>query len=225
LSQSPDSQSLRDVIVLGAGGHGGVVLDMLLSLDRNVICILDEDASRHGQRLLGVEIRGGDALLEAFDPNSVGLALGFGSIGIPHRRANFYNEMTSKGYLFETLIHPTAIVASDVNMGTGCQIMAGVVIQSGVIVGENAIINTAASVDHDCRIGKNVHVAPGVTFSGRVTVGDNSHIGTGAVLIQEVAIGEKCTVGAGAVVLNDIPSGQTVVGNPAVPLLTSGETC
>ena len=48
-------------------------------------------------------------------------------------------------------------------------------------IGANSIVNTRASVDHDCRIGETVHIAPGVTLSGAVTIGDGTHIGTGAV--------------------------------------------
>ena len=48
--------------------------------------------------------------------------------------------------------------------------MAGVVIQSGSVIGDNVIVNTNASVDHDCRIGQHVHLAPGVVVCGNVCV-------------------------------------------------------
>jgi acetyltransferase-like isoleucine patch superfamily enzyme len=82
-------------------------------------------------------------------------------------------------------------------------------------VGHNSIINTRASVDHDCVIGAHVHLAPGVTLSGGVTVGEGTHIGTGAVVIQGMTIGPRAIVGAGAVVVADVPAGAVVLGVPA----------
>lgn len=48
-----------------------------------------------------------------------------------------------------------------------------------VLGGENAIINTCASIDHDCIIGKHCHIAPGVLMGGGVAVHDDAHIWSG----------------------------------------------
>ncbi len=93
--------------------------------------------------------------------------------------------------------------------------MAGAVVNIGTRVKENSIINTNASVDHDCLIGAHVHIAPGVTLSGGVTVGEGSHIGTGASVMQGIEIGANVIVGAGAVVIDNIETGKTVCGVPA----------
>ncbi|MCG8386779.1 MAG: acetyltransferase, partial [Cytophagales bacterium] len=94
-------------------------------------------------------------------------------------------------------------------------IMPGTVVNAGTVIGEHAIINTSASVDHDCVIEDFVHIAPNSTLCGNVQVGEGTLFGAGAVAIPGVKIGKNCTVGAGAVVVNDVPAGATVVGNPA----------
>ena len=44
------------------------------------------------------------------------------------------------------------------------------------------IVNTGASVDHECVIGDAVHLAPGARLAGRVTVGEAAWVGIGAVV-------------------------------------------
>ena len=39
--------------------------------------------------------------------------------------------------------------------------LAGVVLQTGVTLGDNVIVNTRASVDHDCVIERDVMIGPG----------------------------------------------------------------
>ena len=125
------------------------------------------------------------------------------------------SDLKILGYDFSTVIHPSAVVTSDVILGEGSQGMSGEVIQPGSHIGCNTIINTRASVDHDCIIGDHVHISPGVTLSGGVDIGAGSHIGTGATLIQGISIGCGCLVAAGAVVVKDITDGEMVRGVPA----------
>jgi UDP-perosamine 4-acetyltransferase len=100
-------------------------------------------------------------------------------------------------------------------LGEGVQIMAGTVVQPGSKIGDNTILNTRSSVDHDCEIGAHVHIAPGVTLSGGVRVHDDAHIGAGAVLIQGVEVGASSLVAAGSVVIHAVPANTRVAGMPA----------
>ena len=85
-------------------------------------------------------------------------------------------------------------------------------------IGENAIVNTNASVDHECLVGDHVHIAPGGVIAGGVRIGNGSFVGANATIIDGVSVGSNSTVGAGAVVIDDVPSGCTVVGVPATPV-------
>jgi len=93
--------------------------------------------------------------------------------------------------------------------------MAGAVIQPGVQCGDNVIINTCSSVDHDSRVGAHTHIAIGARISGTVTIGEKVHIGAGSTIIQGVSIGNNCTLGAGTVVIRDIADYESMVGVPA----------
>jgi UDP-perosamine 4-acetyltransferase len=186
------------VIVVGAGGHGKVVVSVLLALGAKVEGIVDADRAKHGGKVLGVPVIGGDDTLP--DPKSVILANGIGSVDVPTSRREIYDRLVKRGYSFRSLVHPSAIVAKDVTLGDGAQIMAGAVLQPSVRIGANAIVNTRASIDHDCIIGDHVHIAPGATLSGNVTVGPETHVGAGATVVQGASIGSACLIRAGSLV-------------------------
>jgi acetyltransferase-like isoleucine patch superfamily enzyme len=96
--------------------------------------------------------------------------------------------------------------------------MAGAVVNADATIGSGVIINTCASVDHDCRLGNGVHVCPRASLAGNVIVHDRSWIGIGACVIQGVTIGHDVIVGAGATVTADVPDGLTIIGTPARPI-------
>jgi UDP-perosamine 4-acetyltransferase len=203
------------LIVLGAGGHARVLVDALLGAGLPVRGLTDADPAKTGSAVLGLPVLGGDEEVLALAPEAVLLVNGIGSVRVSASRRKLFEDFKKRGYFFERVIHPSAIVAPDAVLAEGAQIMAGAVLQTGCRIGENAIINTRAAVDHDCVIGSHVHISPGVTLCGNVEVGEGSHIGAGATVIQGVRIGRNCMVAAGAVVIRDIPDGATVAGLPA----------
>lgn len=203
------------VIILGAGGHSKVLIEALLVSSAVIAGIVDSDPARQGTEVLGVLVLGGDDVVTEFPPSEVLLVNGIGSVGLPIKRQQVFDKFKALSYNFATVVHPSAVVASDVVLGEGTQVMAGAVIQPGCHIGVNCIINTRVSVDHDCIIGDHSHISPGVIFSGGVTVGVCSHIGTGATAIQGISIGGGCLVAAGAVVIKDIADGAKVRGVPA----------
>ncbi len=208
----------RPIIVIGAGEHARVLIDVLRLLDREVLYVTDFNVERHGQTVSGVQVAGGDELVLEHDPESIHLVNGVGSIQIPSARRDVYKRFSEVGYHFTRIIHPSAIIAQDVTIGSGAQVMAGAVVQTNATLEENTLINTRSSIDHDCVIGAHTHIAPGVTLSGNVRIGKSSHIGTGATVIQAVEIGDNVVVGAGAVVVRDLADGVKAVGVPAKPL-------
>jgi sugar O-acyltransferase (sialic acid O-acetyltransferase NeuD family) len=197
------------IIILGGGGHAKVVIYTLLLQDRQVLgyCDLEPD----GKPVLGVARLGGEEMVSHFAPEEVRLVNGIGS----PLRSGVYERFAAKGYLFDQVIHLSAVVATDVRLERGVQIMAQAVVQPGTCVGIDTIINTSASVDHDCVLGNHVHIGPGAVLCGNVRVGDGAQIGAAATIIQGKSIGAGSIVGSGALVLEDIPSKVTAVGVPA----------
>lgn len=201
------------IIVLGGGGHAKVVINVLHVQQRLILGYCD--LNQNGPPVLGIPRLGSEEAIFQFDQKNVRLINGIGSIKPNSLRSAVYSRFVRKGYQFDQLIHPSAVVAADVSLDAGVQIMAQAVVQPGSRIGMNTIINTAVSVDHDCVVGSHVHVAPGAVLCGDVQVGDGALIGAGATVIQGLSIGAQSMIGAGAVVVEDVPSEVTVVGIPA----------
>jgi len=197
----------RTAAVLGAGGHGKVVIATLRAAGWEVASAWDDAEARWGEEVLGVPIRG--PLERAGEAGAEGYVLALGS----NRQRRRLAEALDLPWV--SAVHPAAVVHPSVALGPGTVVFAGVVIQPDSGVGRHAIVNTAASVDHDCRLGDFVHVAPGVRLAGGVTVGEGGLLGIGSSVLPGLAVGAWATVGAGAAVVRKVPDGATVAGVPA----------
>lgn len=204
----------ESIIIVGAGGHARVLASALKAAGKVLTGFVDRDASLWGTMIDGSPVLGGDDFLERADGFTV-LVNGVGSTELPIARREIFERFSSRGFRFASVVHPSAIVATGVDLGDGAQLMAGTVLQPGVVIGVNSIINTGAIIDHDSKIGAHCHVAPGCTLSGSVQVGDASHIGIGATVIESIRIGANVVVGAGTVVIRDLADGKRVIGIPA----------
>ena len=204
----------RPYIIIGCGGHASVVHDMLLTLGLSPYGVVDRNL-KAGETWEGLPVLGDDDFLAALSPEAFVLVNGLGASPHCTTRNALYLRFRSVGFSFLPLVHPSAVVAHNVALEEGCQIMAGSVLQSGVEVGENSVVNTRASIDHHSRIARGAFVSPGAILCGGVAVGKDVFIGAGAVLLPGVRVGARAVIGAGAVVLRDVPENSTARGNPA----------
>lgn len=204
----------ESIYLVGCGGHGRVVLDALLSSGMSVAGIADPALTK-GDSVFGVPVVGGNELLDGLDATRAVLANGIGANPDVAPRREFFEELVARGFRFARLRHPSVVAGRDCTFADGSQVMAGSVLQYGVAVGQNAVINTRATVDHGCAIGEHSFISPGAVLTGNVRVGESVFIGAGAIVLPGVKIGARAIVGAGAMVHKDVPEGRVVAGNPA----------
>lgn len=203
------------VLIIGAGGHGQVVADILLQMQEagsriHPIGFLDDNPAKLGQEFLQIPVLGGINERRKFEHDGVMIAIGHN-----RTRQTIFREMKKEGVHIATAQHPQSIIAPGVSIGSGSAIMAGVVVNTGSEIGENTILNTACSVDHHCHIGDHVHIAPGVHLGGDVEIKEGTLIGIGATVMPQCQIGAWATVGAGSLVHRDVARLSTVAGVPA----------
>jgi sugar O-acyltransferase (sialic acid O-acetyltransferase NeuD family) len=203
------------LVLLGAGGHAKVMIALARAAGHKVLGVCDPVLAVHAiASWENLDVLGDDRVLNELTPGRVALLLGIGHVAAGNLRERLYASWRVRGYDFPVMLHPTAWVAPGVVLGEGVQVMAGSVIQPGCEIRANSIVNTRASIDHDCFVGSNVHVAPGATLCGSVTVEDGVFIGAGATVIQGLRIGSGAIVGAGVTVVRDLPPCTTIIGAP-----------
>lgn len=203
----------QPVILLGAGGHAKVVLDLLRRMGVEVIGVCDPAlANAEAQLWRDLKVLGDDNAVLQYPAGEITLANGIGNLPGQTLRRSIFERFRHDGYHFAPLIHPQAILAEGVEIDEGAQIMAGAILQVDCKVGMNSIINTGARIDHDCNIGSHCHIAPATTLSGHCTIGDGSHLGTGCNVIQNIRIGSASVIGAGTTVLRDVPAQSKLLG-------------
>ena len=197
------------LIIIGASGHGKVIADLAETLQQyKEIYFLDDDSKK--KSCMGYQVIGTSVDIDSYIVKADFVV----AIGNAKIREKILEGLLQKGAGVPALIHPNACVAKNVRIGAGTVVMAGSVIQADSHIGKGCIINTCASVDHECVLEDYVHVAVGAHLAGAVEVGKSTWIGAGATVSNNIKICGECMIGAGAVVVRNIEQKGTYIGVP-----------
>lgn len=206
---------MQQLVIIGAGGHGKVVLDILRAAGRfQPVGFVDADPRLAGTSVGGLPVLGPLNVLPKIRQQQR-VAHAIVAIGDNRTRLRYLAAVEAEGLELVSAIHPAAFVSPTARLGRNVVVGPNASVVTEAHVGDGTIVNTGAIVEHECELAEAVHVAPGACLAGRVRVGACAFIGIGAQVIQCLAVGEGATVGAGAVVTGDVPDGATVVGVPA----------
>ena len=174
---------MKKIAIIGAGGHGLVALDIARLNGYDDIKLLDDDTKNtraYGTTELIKKLKLDHDFFVAIGDNGI--------------RKKFFKKLKNENCRIVSLIHPSAVVSVNVEIGIGSIIMAGAVINTNAKIGNGCIINTSSSVDHESEVGDFTHIAVGAHLAGAVKISENTTIGAGAVVIKNI---EKCGIYVG----------------------------
>jgi UDP-perosamine 4-acetyltransferase len=198
------------VVVIGAGGHAAVCIDVLLESGTDVIGAVSVAPSA---RPLQVPVFVGDEQLPRLYAEGVREA--FVAIGDNRARQRATAQIEALGFTLVNALSPRAHLAESVRLGAGVAVMAGVVVNAFTTLGNGVILNTGATVDHDCVLEPFVHIAPGCHLAGTVFAAEGVFVGIGSSVIPGCRLGCWSQFGAGSVVITDIGAEVLAMGVPA----------
>lgn len=188
----------KNVIIIGASGHGQVIADIVRANCDNLLGFLDDDLSK---KTLG-------KVSDYYKYSDSEFVIGIGNVEVRKK----FSSLPLKWY---TAIHPSAIISPSAQIGEGTVVMPNAVINAESIIGNHCIINSGSIVEHNDIIGDYAHVSVGAKLGGTVSVGKSTWIGIGATVINNINICDNCIIGAGAVVIENILDEGTYIGVPA----------
>lgn len=203
------------LVIWGASSQAMVIADAARLAGYEVAGFLDDvDPGRAGDSFAGAPILGGAEQL----PRLLELGVTDVVVGVGDGRARMAiaELVKATGLRLATVIHPSAIVASGVEIGEGTVAFSGVVLEPGVRVGANVVLNSVSGVGHESVVEDGAHLSGRVSIAGLVTIGRGALLEMGTVVAaRSVRIGAGAVVGAGSLVLKDIPDHVVAYGSPA----------
>ncbi len=140
------------------------------------------------------------------------------AIGDPVQREAVAGRYAAAGFRAPTLVHPSALIGPHVSIGAGCIVLAHAILETHIHLGEHVLVNLAAVISHENRIGSFTNVGPRSCLAGGVVVGRRCDLGAGVTIRPRIELADDMVVGAGAVVVRNRNTACTLVGNPATPL-------
>lgn len=196
---------MKKAYIIGSGGHGRVIKSIIQNTYPSITFI--DSLFPTKENIINQE-----EFFANFDKWEKGDF--FIGVGSNHFRIKLYNRLRKFNITPTNCISDNTFIAKDADIGHGVVICPGCVIGSKAIIGNNTIINTLSSVDHDCKLGDNSQITAGVTLGGTTSIGENCFLGIKSATIPNINIGDNSIVMAGSVIYKDVPDNVLVGGNP-----------
>ena len=208
---------MKRVIIIGAGGHGREVAEILRHQSKHVggpsvLGFIVDEPNQHHEVINGLPVLGDWSWFQSIDRNDVAVIC---AVGLPDVRKRLVARAVSSGLSFADAISASAYVSPDAKLGKGVMIFPHTAISANTVIDDHVIVNVGATISHDARINRYGTINPGVNLAGNVTIGEGCYLGVGSSVIQRVSIGPWSVIGAGAVVIQNLPEHVTAVGVPA----------
>ena len=140
---------MDNLLILGAGGFGRTIAEMAVeSREYDRISFLDDNST--DPRVIG---RLGDYLRF-----SHGYQKALVAIGDNRLRLEWLEKLLAAGYQLPPFAFRPAYLSPSAQVGEGCLILPGAVVNTGARLGRGVLVNCGAVVDHEAQVGEGVHI-------------------------------------------------------------------
>ena len=205
---------MKNLVIIGAGNLGKEAAWLVEDINKQkpkylILGFLDDDAERLGTEFYGYRILGNTHSLSELKQKTPVSAV----IAIQDGQAR--KQIVEQNQEFddwETIIHPTAVVAPTAKIGKGSILFPQVTISVDTKLGDFGLYYIHSTICNDCTAGDYVSVMSGVQVSERVSIGSQSYLAAGCCIYPHKILGEKVFVSVGATVIKDCADQEKVKG-------------
>lgn len=210
---------MKKLAIIGNGPYAMMMREYLEMDFKGELCayVVDE-LYIDKKEIQGIPVLSFEHLKEKYETSEITLIMGIGYTQMGDVRKRIFELCKSMGYHFENYIHSTAIIAPNVQIGEGNNILEGVILESGVMVGNANLFFCGAMIAHETKIGSYNTFSVRSSVAGCTNIKNNCFMGIASVVKDHVTINDYALLGAAAYGYKDIPSYSVVTPAKSVLL-------
>lgn len=183
---------MKNIVIIGAGDLGKEIVWLIEDINKRqptylILGFLDDDKEKSGTEFYGYKVLGGTEQLRELSskmPLSAVVAIQDGSI-----RKKIVEEHPEFDH-WETIIHPTAVIASTTSVGDGSVFFPQVTVSVDSELGSFGLYYIHSIICNDCLIGDYVSIMSGASISEHAEIGDECFIAAGACIYPHKKLGK-----------------------------------
>lgn len=203
---------MKNIVIIGAGDLGKEIVWLIEDINKRqptylILGFLDDDKEKADTEFYGYKVLGGTEQLSELCtkmPLSAVVAIQDGSIR--KKIVENYPEFNH----WETIIHPTAVIASTTTVGNGSVFFPQVTVSVDSKLGSFGLYYIHSIICNDCIIGDYVSIMSGASISEHVEIGDECFLASGACVYPHKKLGKCSEVAVEATVEKDYDESSKV---------------
>lgn len=189
----------KKLIIIGNTEHALTMLQYIHNVNYgDVVAFSVNEQYIREPKIKGIPVLPLEKLDQYYQPDQVNLILGIGYTKMGDVKEKLFRLLTDRGYQFVNFIHPTAIIAEDVELGTGNNILEGVILEAGVKLSDGNLLFGGTMIAHDTIVGSFNSFSVKVVVAGCSQVKNHCFVGANATVRDHVILEDYVLVGAAA---------------------------
>ena len=193
--------TLKDIYLLGSGGHAKSCIDVIEATNEFNIKGLFGYQSQVGSSVLNYKVIDIVENAHLYKGENNYFIISIGMVNNSKIRKDLF-EKYSNILNFARVISPRSYVSMNSKINAGTIVMHDSLINVNVQVGHNCIINTKSLIEHDVIIHDNCHISTAAIINGNIEIGDNSFIGSNSVIKNGLSLLENSFIPMGRKITN-----------------------
>ena len=169
---------MKNLLILGAGGHGNVVKEIAES-------VVDSKDEHLYERIEFLDDNSMEAIGKIVESSKyIGqFDCAFVGVGNNAVREQLQSGLEKLGYQIPVIIHSSAYVSKTAKIEAGTIVEPKAIVNASSVIGKGCIISVGAIVDHDSHIGAFCHINAGAICKAGSEVPGGTKLEAGQVVL------------------------------------------